>query len=59
MEEIEFLTGEARRCRRLAAGMLGTSIAPALLQMADQYDRQADEPSDETNLSDSSAESGA
>ena len=59
MEEIEFLRGEARRCRRLAAGMLGTSIAPTLLQMAEQYDRKADELSGETNLGDSPAESGA
>jgi hypothetical protein len=59
MKEIEFLRGEARRCRRLAAGMLGTSIAPTLLQMADQCDRKADELLAETNLGDSPAESEA
>jgi hypothetical protein len=59
MEDIEFLSGEARRCRGLAAGMLGTSVAPTLLEMADEYDRKADELRAETNLGDGSAGSEA
>jgi hypothetical protein len=59
MDDAEFLSGEARRCRRLAAGMLGTSVAPTLLEMADEYDRKADELRGEPNLGDSLAEAGA
>ena len=52
---MRFLREEARRCRRLAAGSLGTPIAPTLLEMAEQYDRKADELGGEANISDGSA----
>jgi hypothetical protein len=59
MEEIEFLREEARRCRRLAAGSLGTPIATKLLDMAEQHERKADALSGEGDLRNGSAGSRA
>jgi hypothetical protein len=54
---MKFLRNEARRCRRLAAAIGGGEMSKTLGEMADEYDRRADELSGNDNAGDRSGNS--
>jgi hypothetical protein len=42
MKDADFLRGQARKCRRLAATVTTRDVVKTLTEMADEYEKRAD-----------------